>query len=395
MIPRRIEGEFRQFLREYPVVTVLGPRQAGKTTLARRLLPDYGYRNLEDPDDRRFAEDDPRGFLKESPPPVIFDEIQRVPELLSYLQVRVDESPEAGRYVLTGSHQLALRAAITQSLAGRTAVLHLFPLSIEELAAAGHALPDDFAGWAHRGFLPRIHADGLRPTPAYASYYQTYVERDVRQMVALRDASLFDKFLRLLAGRAGQVLNKHALAGDVGVDAKTIDHWLSILEASFIIFKVRPWHENFGKRVIKSPKYYFVDAGLLVFLLGIREPAQVARDPLLGGIFENLVMAEGLKYLANRGHLPEMHFFRDQHGHEVDWLFSDARRFLGIEIKASATPRPSLLDGLRAFDRKIRALDGRLLVYNGAARSHSHGDRFVNFKDLAPALDEWLAKEET
>lgn len=389
---RLIEKEFRAYLGEYPVVSVLGPRQAGKTSLARELLPHFGYRSLENPDDRRFAQEDPRGFLAENPSPVIFDEIQRVPELLSYLQGMVDEDPTPGRFVLTGSHQMTLRAAITQSLAGRTGLLHLYPLSMEEVLSTVGETDATFAEWAHRGFLPRVHAQELRPTPAYASYFQTYVERDVRQLISLRDASLFDKFLRLLAGRTGQLLNKHSLAGDVGVDGRTIDHWLSILEASFVIFRVSPWHENFGKRVIKSPKIYFVDSGLLVFLLGISEPTQVQRDPLVGSIFENLVLSEALKYLANRGRLPELYFFRDQHGFEVDCLFSDARRFLGIEIKSAATPKNELFRSLRRFEEGVNPLAGRYLVYSGPPRSLSDGSRFVSFTGLAAALDDWLSK---
>jgi predicted AAA+ superfamily ATPase len=285
-IRRDIEAELHQLLGEYPIVTVLGPRQAGKTTLVQYALNDYAYCNLESPEIRQYALDDPRAFLAQFRGKVILDEIQRVPELLSYLQLIVDEEGRNGRFVLTGSHQLALREAITQSLAGRTSILTLMPLSIGELARAGITFPC-FEDYVYQGFLPRIYDQEQRPSPAYSNYYQTYVERDVRQLVNLKDLSLFDKFMKLLAGRAGQLMDYSALANAVGVSANTVKHWLSILEASFVVFKLPPYFENFGKRVIKSPKYYFVDTGLLTFLLGIEKPAQVVRDPLVGQLFES------------------------------------------------------------------------------------------------------------
>ncbi len=254
MIKRHIEPEFLQLLGEYPIVTILGPRQAGKTTLARQLLPDYAYVNLEHPETRAFAQDDPKAFLAQYSGKVIFDEIQRLPELLSYLQVAVDNQRENGRYVLTGSHQLALREAIAQSLAGRTAILHLLPFSIAELVDndLGFVKAEDYL---YQGFLPRIYDQQQRPSTAYANYYQTYVERDVRQLINLKDVAQFQKFMKLVAGRVGQLMDYSSLAGDVGVSATTIKHWLSILEASFILYKLPPYFENFGKRVIKTPKY--------------------------------------------------------------------------------------------------------------------------------------------
>ncbi|RME11079.1 MAG: ATP-binding protein, partial [Bacteroidetes bacterium] len=295
MIQREIGPELQRLLAEYPVVTVLGPRQAGKTTLARYLLADrpgseYAYCNLEIPEERALAAEDPKGFLQRFPGKVILDEIQRVPELLSYIQARVDEQKVNGAFVLTGSHQLVLREAIGQSLAGRTALLHLLPLSISEMKAAGIVF-DRFEDYALHGFLPRIYDQRQRPTQAWSNYYQTYVERDVRLLINLKDASLFEKFIRLLAGRVAQVMNLSSLANDTGVDVKTVSHWLSILEASFVVFRLPPYFENFGKRVIKSPKYYFTDVGLLCFLLGIERADQVTRDPLVGSIFENMVVA--------------------------------------------------------------------------------------------------------
>jgi len=307
MISRDLSRELLQQLKEYPVVTLLGPRQAGKTTLARELLKDFAYVSLEAPDILAFAKDDPRGFLAQYPIKTIFDEIQRAPHLISYLQGMVDESGQVGQFVLTGSHQLELRAAITQSLAGRTGILHLLPFSIAELAAAKITF-DSFEEYIFTGFLPRVYDQNQRPNTAYSNYYQTYIERDVRQIIQLKDASLFDKFMRLLAGRSGQVINYQSLASDVGVDGKTIKEWLSILEASFVIFKLSPYFENFGKRVIKSPKYYFVDTGLLSYLLGIEKPEQVTRDPLVGQLFENMIVLEALKTRYNQGRSPNLYF---------------------------------------------------------------------------------------
>ena len=288
MIKRKIALELLKLLAEYPVVTILGPRQAGKTTLAKNVLNTYEYCNLEAPEIRAFATDDPKGFLAQFKKNVILDEIQRVPELLSYIQVIVDSEVRNGQFVLTGSHQLALHEAISQSLAGRTGILNLYPFSIDELSAADIFL-GDYEHYIFQGFLPRIYDQHQRPTQAYSNYYQTYVERDVRQLINLKDIALFEKFIKLIAGRVGQLMDYSSLANDVGVSANTIKEWLSILEASFIVYKLSPYFENFGKRVVKSPKYYFMDTGLLAFLLGIEKASQVSRDPLVGQLFENLM----------------------------------------------------------------------------------------------------------
>lgn len=378
MIARAIEGELRNQLAEFPVVTVLGPRQAGKTTLVRATLPDYDYVTLEDPETRTIAMDDPKALLAKYRHQVIFDEIQRAPHLLSYLQGMVDEENVNGQFVLTGSHQLELREAVSQSLAGRTGILHLLPLSIKELADAGKAL-DTYEDYLFTGFLPRVYDQKQRPLTAYASYYQTYVERDVRQLIQLKDASLFEKFIKLLAGRVGQVINYDSLSSDVGADAKTIKRWLSILEASFIVFKLSPYFENFGKRVIKSPKYYFTDTGLLSYLLGIEKPAQVSRDPLVGGLFENLVILEALKARYNQGLIPNLYFFRDSGGNEIDLLQQSGRDLVGIEIKSSSTYNANFKKGLNRFNENTAPLARRYIIYNGEAREFSDGLEAVPF----------------
>lgn len=381
MINRQIETELHKLLEEYPVVTLLGPRQAGKTTLARNALSDYDYSNLEHPETRQFAQDDPRAFLAQFSGNVILDEIQRVPDLLSYIQVAVDENQRNGQFVLTGSHQLTLRQAITQSLAGRTAILNLLPFSISELTDSGitFSQPEDYI---YQGFLPRIYDQKQRPTQAYSNYYQTYIERDVRLLINLKDLTLFEKFIKLLAGRVGQLMDYSSLANDVGVSAKTIRHWLSILEASFVVYKLAPYFENFGKRVVKSPKYYFIDTGLLAFLLSIEKPSQVSRDPLVGQMFENLVVIECLKTRANQGLLPNLYFYRDSNGNEADILYKHGRELTVIEVKSSSTYKTSLLKGLKKITGLSPSITRAYLVYAGEPLTFSNDITAIKYDNV-------------
>jgi len=385
-IQRQIKSELVFLVKEYPIITILGPRQAGKTTFAQNALPDYHYSNLEDPEIRAFAESDPKAYLKQFTGNTILDEIQRVPKLLSYLQVETDAHPENGRFVLTGSHQLSLRQAISQSLAGRTAILHLLPLSIAELQAGGITFPE-FSDYAFTGFLPRIYEQSQRPTPAYANYYQTYVERDVRQLIQLKDQSLFEKMLKLMAGRVGQIFDYSSLANDIGVDSKTVRSWLSILEASFIVFKLPPYFENFGKRVIKSPKYYFTEVGLLCYLLGIRKPDQILRDPLVGQIFENLVVIEALKSRYNAGKSADLSYFRDSKGNEIDLIVEEGRELKAFEIKSASTFDPKQLKGLRRFRELSQKMKSGTLVYNGKDLNLSENFYARHFMKTAEIID--------
>ena len=364
MIPRQIASEFKILLEEYPVITILGPRQAGKTTLARETLPDYEYYNLEIPEVRMLAEEDPKGFLAQFKRNVILDEIQRVPGLLSYIQSIVDMNQRNGQFVLTGSHQLALREAISQSLAGRSAILNLLPLSMRELSAAGTRF-SKFEEYIYHGFLPRVYDQQQRPTQAYSNYYQTYVERDVRQLINLKDMSLFEKFMKLLAGRVGQLIDYSALANNVGVSAKTIKQWLSILEASFVVYKLAPYFENFGKRVVKAPKYYFLELGLLAFLLGIEDPDQIFRDPLVGNMFENLVVVEILKARFNQGKLANLYFYRDSNKNELDIVYQKGRALIAMEVKSSATYHPSLMKALKKVSDLSADFTQGYLIYAG------------------------------
>jgi predicted AAA+ superfamily ATPase len=384
-IKRVIEGELHQLLKEYPVVTILGPRQSGKTTLTKMALKGTAYANLEDPATREIAQEDPVAFLSRYNGRVIVDEVQRVPELLSHIQVAVDEVQENGQFVLTGSHQLSLREAIGQSLAGRTAILYLLPFSIGELKSAGIEF-NRFEDYCFTGFLPRIFEQSQRPTTAYSNYYQTYIERDVRQLIQLKDASLFEKMIKLLAGRIGQAFDYSSLANDVGVDAKTIRHWMSILEASFIIFKLPPYFENFGKRVIKSPKYYFSDVGFLCFLLGIREADQISRDPLVGQIFENLVVIECLKSRYNKGLLPDLYYFRDSKGNEVDLLAQSGRFLRAMEIKSASTFAMKRLQGIRRFTSITDKVESSYLVYSGENHQLSDDISAIHFTKVDSIL---------
>ena len=301
--------------------------------------------------------------------------------LLSYIQAIVDEQNNAGQFILTGSHQLKLREAISQSLAGRTAILHLLPFSIKELNSEGIAF-DSFEKFCYTGFLPRIYDRKMRPGTAYSNYYQTYVERDVRKLINLKDVTLFEKLIKLIAGRVGQVIDYTSLSNDIGVDQKTVKNWLSVLEASFILYKLPPYFENFGKRVIKSPKYYFTDVGLLCFLLGIRKPEQVIRDPLVGSIFENLVVLECLKARYNRGQVADLYFFRDNHGNEVDIVYQDGRNLVAIEVKSAQTFSTSHLKGLKRFKKVAANLTRSYLIYNGDPMVMSDGIEVSHYTQI-------------
>ena len=381
MIPRKIMRRVCELTRTFPVVTIEGPRQSGKTTLAKMAFPEYTYANLEDTATRRLAETDPRGFLAKFRAPAIIDEIQRVPSLLSDIQVEVDKKGGSGLYVLTGSHQPRLKAGVSQTLAGRTALVTLLPLSIEELNGVGIELSRD--EYILRGFLPAIYDRGQNPVDAYEAYYRTYVERDVRQLVNITHQGEFELFLRLLAGRVGQVVNLEAMSGDVGVSSTTLKEWLSVLEASFVVFRVAPYYNNFGKRFVKSPKVYFTDVGLAAHLLDLSSAEQVSRDPLLGGLFENMVMAEALKARYNAGRDGRIYYMRDKVGCEIDLVVENQRRLTFIEIKSAQTPNDSMAANIRVLRKTTGAGEKAYVVYSGESWPLRDGDGFVNFRETA------------
>lgn len=381
MITRKIKAELLACASEYPAVTILGPRQSGKTTLAKMVFPKRIYLSLEDPDVRRQAQQDPRGLLEGiGRGGAILDEIQRVPELLSYLQGLIDADREPGRFILTGSHQLELHEAITQSLAGRTAVLELMPFTVEEVRRYPDC-PQDSYTWIQRGFYPGLHQNLLEPKRFFRSYLATYIERDLRAMIKLKDLSQFETFLHLLAGRVGQIVNYASLAGDVGVSATTIKHWISILKASYIVFELPPWFANIRKRLVKSSKLYFVDVALAAWLLGLDTPSQIERDPLRGSLYENLLVMEVVKRLLNQGQKPQLYFFRDSKGHEVDLLATSAgRSFSAIEIKSASTFQPEFTKGIEVFracvgdDTEVHSQ----LWYNGQRKTNYQGTTVSN-----------------
>lgn len=381
MIPRKIMRRVCELARTFPVVTIEGPRQSGKTTLAKMAFPEYTYANLEDTATRKLAETDPRGFLAKFRAPAIIDEIQRVPSLLSDIQVEVDKKGGSGLYVLTGSHQPRLKAGVSQTLAGRTALVTLLPLSIEELSGVGIELSRD--EYILRGFLPAIYDRGQNPVDAYEAYYRTYVERDVRQLVNITHQGEFELFLRLLAGRVGQVVNLEAMSGDVGVSSTTLKEWLSVLEASFVVFRVAPYYNNFGKRFVKSPKVYFTDVGLAAHLLDLSSTEQVSRDPLLGGLFENMVMAEALKARYNAGRDGRIYYMRDKVGCEIDLVVENQRRLTFIEIKSAQTPNDSMAANIRVLRKTTGAGEKAYVVYSGESWPLRDGDGFVNFRETA------------
>lgn len=382
MFKRDLRTELQALASGYPVVTILGPRQSGKTTLVRQTFPQKAYVNLEDPDTRALANDDPRGFLDRYPDGAIFDEIQRVPLLLSYIQTIVDEKDQKGLFILTGSHQLELHQAISQSLAGRTALLTLLPMSLKELSEAGISPSLDEA--LIRGGYPRIHRDKLDPTKAYRNYFQTYVEKDLRQLINVKDLVQFERFVRICAGRIGQILNMEAIGGEVGISSHTVKEWISMLEASFVLFRLQPYFENFGKRIIKSPKIFFTDVGLASALLGIETETQMNRDPLRGHLVENLVILELLKDRLSQGLEPNLYYYRDTQKNEIDVIFKQGNELIPIEIKSSQTYHGEFLEKLEFFQALVgdRAPRG-YLIYAGKQEQKIGSIELINYQNTA------------
>ena len=382
MLERHLGAKILEAARQYPVVTLLGPRQSGKTTLVRSLFPGHTYVDLEDPDLRALATEDPKTFFEMHPEPLVLDEVQRVPELLSRIQVRVDaDRARNGRFILTGSHQPKLKEAVSQSLAGRTAELELLPLSMEELGARTAGVPTDEL--MLRGFMPGAWAGRASPTDFHRNYFRTYVERDVRTLLQVRNAAAFEKFLHLLAGRVGQLVNLDGLAGEVGVSAPTIEQWISVAEASFVVFRLPPWFANVGKRFVKTPKIFFTDVGLAAYLLGIETPRQLARDPLRGHLFENMAVADLVKLRTNAGRDPALFFVRDSKGFEVDALFSFGGDLRPLEIKSARTFDPDLVKNLFSFRKLVPDCAEPRLVYDGEAFPARAGARCLNVRDLS------------
>ncbi|CAH2032537.1 AAA family ATPase [Trichlorobacter ammonificans] len=377
MIKRKSEQTVQRLAHGFPVIAITGPRQSGKTTLARATFPDKPYLSLEDPDVRVIAESDPRRLLAGYPDGAILDEVQRAPHLFSYLQTHVDANLRPGMFVLTGSQQFGLLAGISQSLAGRVGMVQLLPLGINELADAS-LLPATLDELLFTGGYPALHDRDLLPGDWFAGYVATYVERDVRQLINVRDLSTFQRFLRMCAARTGQLLNLSSLAADCGITHNTAAAWIAVLEASYIIHLLRPHHRNFNKRLVKSPKLYFCDAGLAAWLLGIHKPEDMAFHAQRGNLFETLMVAEFLKQRWNDGRPSNLYFWRDSRGLEVDLLLEEGERLMPVEIKSGTTVAADFTDNLRKWVH----LSGNTeqiswLIYGGDQRFDSGTTRIL------------------
>lgn len=379
MIPRTLHPKLVSLAQAFQVVTLTGPRQSGKTTLVRAAFPDWPYVSLEAPDVRQFALTDPRGFLANYPEGVILDEVQRTPDLFSYIQAIVDENRRA-HFILSGSSNFLLMERLSQTLAGRTAILTLLPFSFEEVPPGAEPYEERI----FRGSYPPIYDRNLPPADFYPAYIQTYVEKDVRLVKNVDDLNAFIRFTQLCAGRIGQVLNYSSLASDAGVSPNTAKAWLSVLETAYIVYRLQPFHRNFNKRLIKSPKLYFYDTGLACSLLGIRSPEQVGVHYLKGALFENLILNEFLKRRLHRGEARSPYFWQDRQGREVDCLLEEGERLLAVEIKAGKTLSGSYFDGLKAWQRIAATQAGTAyVVYGGDDSMQTSQGMLVGWRELA------------
>ena len=362
MLKRNIESKLQQMATKFPVIAITGPRQSGKTTLCKKLFSKYKYVTLENPDTKQFAQEDPKGFLIEYNDKVIIDEVQNVPELFSYIQGIVDDSGKTGQYILTGSQNFLLLEKISQTLAGRIYIHHLLPFSFAELKSK----KTNQYYHIFNGGYPRIYDKKIEPEDFFPSYIQTYVERDVRSILNIKELSLFSSFLKLCAGRVGQLFNASHIANELGVNYKTIQSWLTLLEASFLVYRLQPWHTNFNKRIVKTPKLYFYDTGLVCYLLGIRSADEVKVHFAKGALVENYVITEYIKDTWNSGKALSAYFWRDSGGHEIDLLIDKGSSIKTIEIKSSKTIKPNFFKELTYMENLAENfITEKYIVYGG------------------------------
>lgn len=382
MIERRISSQILEAAIKMPVIVVTGPRQSGKSTLIRHLFPDHKYLNLEDLEQRAFAKSDPKGFLQQASGKIILDEVQNVPDLLSYVQVLSDQDDTPGRYVLSGSQNLLIMQAISQSLAGRAAIFNLLPLALEEIQGSKFEMIS-YEEYLFKGFYPRIYDRDLNPTSWLQDYIKTYVERDVRQLLNVGDLNIFRQFLEICAGRIGQLVNFSEIGNQIGVSYQTIKHWLSVLETSFILYTLRPYHNNFNKRIVKSPKLYFYDTGLACALLNLRSIGDLNSHFAKGAMFENFVINEIFKNQINRNISPKNYFWNAAGSHEIDLLLDKAGKLSLIEIKSSRTIGNHFFDGLAYFQKLSGSLSGEsYLVYGGDEIQNRSNCQVISWKNL-------------
>lgn len=387
MYSRLLQPHLIRLAQQYPVVTMTGPRQSGKTTLCQATFPEYDYVNLEDISIRDFANNDPRGFLAQFDHGVVLDEIQRAPNLPSYIQTIVDQQEKCGQFILTGSQQFELTESINQSLAGRTALLKLLPLAYNELYDSHK--PASIADIIYSGFYPRIFDKQLNPTEALSFYLSTYVERDIRTLINIQNLSSFERFLKICATQVGQLTNYTTIANDCGIDQKTVKSWISVLEASYIIFQVRPHHQHFRKRITKSSKLYFYDVGLVAYLLGISSKDHVNSHPLRGLLFENFIVSEFLKNRYNNVKDNNLYFYRDSSGREVDLILDYGVELYSVEIKSSETMNYDFLSGLSYYKNLAEKINTkRILIYAGNDSYETNGVKVCSYKDMQVLFNE-------
>ncbi|PLX03017.1 MAG: AAA family ATPase [Marinilabiliales bacterium] len=381
-IKRNISNAILGTLSKYPVIGLTGPRQSGKTTLLKTLLQDYSYVSLENPDNRDFALSDPNGFLKRYSTKVIIDEAQRAPALFSYIQSIVDDSGIMGQFILSGSQNFHLMQEITQSLAGRVAIFKLFPFDFQEMQES-NILNEDYIVNLINGFYPALYDRGIKPQSYYSNYFQTYLQRDVSELIEVKNQSVFKKFLRIIATRAGQILNMNSIANECGISQPTVKSWLSALESSYIIFTLSPYYENFGKRLIKSPKLYFYDTGLLCYLLRIKEAQEIYNQPIKGSLFENMIIAEHAKRIYHMGEEDDYWFWRDSNGNEIDLLYYKSGMLYVTEIKANQTVMSNQFKGLEYFERNAKGKKLiKQLVYAGEENQDRNIGKVISWKDF-------------
>ena len=383
MIKRTAHDTIMRLAKGFPVIAITGPRQSGKTTLARSAFPDKPYLTLEDPDTRLLAESDPRGLLSNYPDGLILDEVQRSPQIFSYLQNFVDAHLVPGKYILTGSQQFGLMSGITQSLAGRAGMIQLLPFAMDELER-GNKLPESVNQLMSSGMYPPLYDRDLSPMDWFPAYINTYIERDVRQLINVRDLSAFQRFIRMCAARTGQLLNLSSLASDCGITHNTAAAWISVLEASYIVFLLRPHFNNYNKRMVKAPKLYFIDTGIAAWLLGIRTEEQMTFHAQRGALFENLVVTEFLKSRFNEGRQADIYFWRDSKGLEIDLLLEDGGNLTPVEIKSGQTVASDFMTSLRKWC-ELSGIPDRpaLLVYGGTTSFVNGNISLVPWRNLA------------
>lgn len=382
MINRHAGSAIKKLAKGFPVVVITGPRQSGKTTLARFIFKHKPYVSLEDPDQMEFANEDPKGFLARYPDGAALDEVQRCPSLFSYIQGIVDHEKKMGMFILTGSQQFGLISKITQSLAGRAGFLELLPLSLQELKAV-EITPANLDTLLLKGFYPPIYDRKVSPASWYSNYVLTYLERDVRQIIGVRNLTLFQRFVRMCAARTGQLLNLSSLANDCGISHNTAKSWLSVLEASYIIFTLKPYHKNFGKRLVKTPKLYFYDVGLAAWLLGIHDIKHLSIHAMRGSLFENLVVGDLIKGRGNRGLGSNLYFWRDNIGNEIDVLVEQSNTLLPIEIKSGQTVNLDYFSGISKWLAVVGSAAGSPhLIYGGKESHIRSGVRVLSWRDI-------------